>query len=62
MTKAPFIPFTPLCPLATPQPYCLPVLLQFRDQLITLLHNIVILLVLIVRTISLNDALQTHGQ
>lgn len=46
-----------LCSLATPQPHSLTVLLQFRDELITLSHNVLVLLVLVIGSVGLDDAL-----
>lgn len=46
-----------LCPLTSSQPNRLSVLLQLRDELITLLYNIIVLLVLVIWPIRLNYAL-----
>lgn len=46
--------------LASPQPYSLAILLQLGDELISLLHNIRILLVLVVGSVGLDDALSRH--
>jgi len=51
------LPALALSPLTAPQPHCLPVLLQFRNQPVPLLHHIGILLVLIVRSVCLDDAI-----
>ncbi len=51
----------PLCPLATPQPDGLPVFLQLSDQLITLSDDVLVLLVLVVGSVGLNDALACHA-
>jgi hypothetical protein len=51
------LPTLPSAALATPQPHRLSVLLQLRDQLIALLHHIGILLVLVIRPVGLDDAL-----
>jgi hypothetical protein len=48
-----------LSTLAAPKPDRLPVLLQLRDQLIALLDDIYVLLVLVVRSIRLNDLVHT---
>ena len=50
-----------LCPLATSQSHCLTILLKLSDELITLLYNIGILLVLVVRSVGFNDALSGHA-
>lgn len=46
-----------LCPLATPQPHGLAVLLQLGNQLVTLADHILVLLVLIVGSVRLDNAL-----
>lgn len=46
-----------LCSLATPQSHSLAVFLEFRDQLIALLDDVLVLLVLVVRAVRLDDAL-----
>ena len=43
--------------LATPQPHRLTILLQLCNQLVTLLHHIIILLVLVVWSVGLNNTL-----
>ena len=43
-------------PLAASEPHHLPVLLQLRDELITLLDDVVVLPVLVVRPVRLDDA------
>lgn len=48
---------TPLAPFASSQPHGLSVLLQFRNQSIAVLHNICVLLVLVVRSVRLDDAI-----
>jgi hypothetical protein len=48
--------FDPLCSLASPQSHGLSVLLQLRNELITLFDDVIILLVLIIWPIRLNDA------
>ena len=53
--------FSHLCTLASPQSYCLAVLLEFRNELITLLDHIIVLLVLVIRTVGLDDALSSHS-
>ena len=45
-----------LATLAPPQPHRLTVLLQLRNELITLLDDVVVLLILVVRSIRLDDA------
>ncbi len=52
---------THLSPLTPPQPHRLPILLQLRDQLITLLDHIIILLTLIIRPIRLDHSLTRHA-
>jgi hypothetical protein len=44
-----------LAALATSQPDCLTIFLELRDELVTLLHNVNVLLVLVVWTIRLYD-------
>jgi hypothetical protein len=46
-----------LATLASPQPDGLPVLLQLGDKLVALLDNVHILLVLVVGSVGLDDAL-----
>lgn len=46
-----------LCTLTAPQSHSLAVLLELGDQLIALLHHIVVLLVLVVRAVGLDNAL-----
>jgi hypothetical protein len=46
-----------LTPLASSQPHRLSVLLQLRNKCISLLDDVVVLLVLVVRAICLDDAL-----
>jgi hypothetical protein len=48
-----------LTPFATSQPHSLPILLELGDELISLLHNICVLLVLVIWTISLDDAVHS---
>lgn len=48
-----------LTTLAAPQPDSLTVLLQLRDELITLLDRVCVLLVLVVWSVGLDDALDT---
>jgi hypothetical protein len=48
-----------LTTLAAPQPDSLTVLLQLRDELVTLLDRVCVLLVLVVWSIGLDDALDT---
>lgn len=48
-------------PLASPEPDGLAVLLQLRNQLITLADNILILLVLVVGPVRLDDALAGYA-
>lgn len=43
--------------LTAPQPDSLAVLLQLRDELVTLLDHVCVLLVLVVWSVGLNDAL-----
>lgn len=43
--------------LTTSEPYCLAVLLQFGDELIALLDDVIVLLVLVVGSVGLDDAL-----
>lgn len=50
-----------LSPLTPSQPHCLPILLQLCDQLIALLHDIVVLFVLIIRTVRLDNTLSGHA-
>jgi hypothetical protein len=50
-----------LCPLTAPQPDSLPVLLKLGDKLITLLNNIVVLLILIIWSVSLDDSLPGYS-
>lgn len=45
-----------LAPLTPPQPHGLAVLLQLRDQRIAMLHDTGVLLVLIVRSVCLDNA------
>ena len=45
--------------LTSSQSYGLPVFLQFCDQAISLLHNVCVLLVLIVRPVGLDDSIDT---
>lgn len=52
---------TDLCPLAAPQTHGLAVLLQFGDELITLLHYVLVLLVLVVGAVRLDDALASDA-
>lgn len=47
----------PLAPFASSQPHGLSVLLQFRNQGIAVLHNIRVLLVLVVWSVRLDDAI-----
>ena len=54
------MPINHLCPLATSQSHSLTILLKLSDELITLLYNIGILLVLVVRSVGFNDALSSH--
>ena len=49
-----------LCSLTSPQPHSLPVLLKFGDELIALLHYVIVLLVLIVWSIGLDDSLSGY--
>ena len=49
-----------LCSLASPQPHSLPILLKFGDELITLLHYIIVLLVLIIWSVGLDDSLSSY--
>lgn len=58
-TLSPRLFTSPLTPLTASHPNRLAVLLQLGDQLITLLDNIIVLLVLIVRAIRLNDTVHT---
>lgn len=46
----------PLTPLTSPHPHSLPILLQLCDQLITLFDDIIVLLVLVIRPIRLDHA------
>ena len=46
---------TSSAPLASSQPDSLSIFLQFRDQAISLLHDISILLVLVIRSVCLDD-------
>jgi len=46
-----------LCPFTAPQPHGLTVLLQLRNQLVTLANDILVLLVLVVGSVRLNDTL-----
>jgi hypothetical protein len=48
--------FTPSSPLTPPQPDRLAVLLQLGNQLITLAHQLLVLLVLVVGAVRLDDA------
>jgi len=48
---------TLLRPLTTSQPNGLSILLQFGNQLITLLDHVVVLLVLVIWSVCLNDTL-----
>ena len=57
----PFANFYLLSPFTPSQPYCLTVFLELGDELIALLNHIVVLLVLIVRSVSLNDSLPSHA-
>jgi hypothetical protein len=50
-----------LRPLTAPQPDSLPVLLKLGDKLITLLNNIVVLLILVIRSVGLDDSLSGHA-
>lgn len=50
------ITLVPLAAFASTQTNCLSILLQLGDQGITVLHNIRILLVLIVGSVGLDDA------
>lgn len=45
--------------LAPSHPHSLPILLQFRDELIALLHDIHILLILVIWAIRLDDLVDT---
>ncbi len=54
------IPMTSLRSLAPPQSHRLPVFLELGDQLISLLQNVVVLLVLIVRPVSLDHTFPRH--
>lgn len=49
-----------LCPLASTESHGLTVLLQLGDQLVTLAHDVLILLVLVIRPVRLDDALARH--
>jgi len=51
----------PLCSLTTPQPHSLAVFLEFCDQLVSLFNNIVVLLVLVIRSVGLDDPLSSHA-
>lgn len=50
----------PLCALAPPQPHGLAVFLKLCDKLISLSYNVIILLVLVVWSVGLDDALSSH--
>jgi hypothetical protein len=52
---------TPLRSLTTPQPHCLTILLQLRNQLISLFNHIVILLVLVIWPVCLDYTLSSHA-
>lgn len=47
-------------PFTTPQPHCLAILLKLGDELIALLDHIIVLLILIIWSVGLNDALSSH--
>jgi len=53
--------FNPLRPLASPQSHGLAIFLKLGNQLIALLDYIVVLLVLIIRSVSLNDTLSGYS-
>ena len=55
--------YTPfhLCPFAPSQSHSLAILLEFRDELIALLDHIIVLLVLVIRSIRLDDTLASHS-
>lgn len=55
MPPAPTGPAT-LCPLTSPQPHRLTVLLQLGNQLVALADDVLVLLVLVVGAVRLNDA------
>ena len=61
------VPFAPSCygprlrPLTPSQSDSLAIFLKLSDKLITLLHYIVVLLILVVWSISLDDALACHS-
>lgn len=46
--------------LASPESYSLTILLELSDELITLLHNVIVLLVLVVWPIRLDDAFASY--
>ena len=46
-------------PLTPPQPHRLPILLHFRNKAIALLDHIRVLLILIIRAVRLNNAVDT---
>ncbi len=50
----------PLCTLAASQPHSLAVLLKLGDELISLSHNVIVLLVLVVWSVGLDDAFSSH--
>ena len=50
----------PLRSLTSPQPHGLAVLLELSNQLITLFHYVVILLVLVIWSVGFNDPLASH--
>lgn len=52
-------PIIPLAPFASPQPHSLAILLKLGDQGITVLHHICVLLVLGVRAVRLDNAVDT---
>lgn len=54
-------PLPPLRTLTPSQSYSLSILLELSDELIALLDNITILLVLVIRTVGLNNAFASHA-
>jgi len=51
----------PLCTLAAPQPHSLAVFLELGDELISLSHNVIVLLVLVVWPVGLDDTFPSHA-
>jgi hypothetical protein len=51
----------PSCSLTTSKSHSLTILLEFGNELVALLHNIIVLLVLVVWSVGFDDALSSHA-